>query len=66
MPSRRWASARCIRLGKAFCQWTDGSQLARGELIQPSGTWLRDDSKGVFACVDGVRPVIMLVEAMED
>ena len=36
--------------------------LADGKLLQPSGTWMRDDDKGVFSCVDGLRPVIMLIE----
>lgn len=40
-------------------------QLAKGELVQPSGTWLKDDSICVTACPDGVRPVIFLLEAME-
>ena len=40
-------------------------QLARGELVQPSGTWLRDDNSAVIACVDGIRPVIFLVEAVD-
>ena len=31
-----------------------------GELVQPSGTWLNDDTIGVFACPDGIRPVIFL------
>ena len=31
------------------------SQLAAGERVQPSGTWLRDNAKAVFNCVDGVR-----------
>lgn len=35
------------------------------ELLQPKGTWMRDDDKGVFACVDGLRPVIMLIEAVD-
>jgi len=39
-------------------------QISRGELMLPKGTWMRDDDKGVFACVDGIRPVIMLVEAI--
>lgn len=39
--------------------------LSRGELLQPKGTWMRDDDKGVFACVDGLRPVIMLIEAID-
>lgn len=30
---------------------------------QPSGTWLNDDTIGVFACPDGIRPVIFLLEA---
>ena len=33
-------------------------QLSLGELVQPSGTWLNDDTIGVFACPDGIRPVI--------
>lgn len=40
-------------------------QISRGELMLPRGTWMRDDDKGVFACVDGIRPVIMLVEAID-
>ncbi len=36
--------------------------LARGELVQPHGTWLKDDHVGVVACLDGVRPVIFLLE----
>ena len=35
-------------------------QLSLGELVQPSGTWLNDDTIGVFACPDGIRPVIFL------
>ena len=38
-------------------------QLSLGELVQPSGTWLNDDTIGVFACPDGIRPVIFLLEA---
>ncbi len=38
--------------------------LSDGELLQPSGTWMRADDKGVFSCVDGLRPVIMLIERM--
>ena len=38
-------------------------QLSWGELVQPSGTWLNDDTIGVFACPDGIRPVIFLLEA---
>ena len=37
-------------------------QLSLGELVQPSGTWLNDDTIGVFACADGIRPVIFLLE----
>ena len=40
-------------------------QISRGEMMLPKGTWMRDDDKGVFACVDGIRPVIMLVEAID-
>ena len=40
-------------------------RLAEGKLVQPSGTWLRDDTKAVFTCVDGVRPVTFLLEAQE-
>ena len=39
-------------------------QLSKGGLLQPSGTWLRDDSIGVLACPDGVRPGIFLLEAV--
>lgn len=39
--------------------------LARGELVQPRGTWLRDDHTGVISCLDGVRPVIFLLEAYQ-
>ena len=38
-------------------------QLSLGEPVQPSGTWLNDDTIGVFACPDGIRPVIFLLEA---
>lgn len=38
--------------------------LAEEKLVQPSGTWLKDDTKAVVACPDGVRPVIMLLEAV--
>lgn len=36
--------------------------LSKGELLQPSGTWMKDDYKAIFSCVDGLRPVIMLIE----
>ena len=38
--------------------------LSEGELLQPRGTWMVEDDKGVFSCVDGLRPVIMLIEAI--
>ena len=41
------------------------ASLSHGELLQPRGTWMRDDDKGVFACVDGLSPVIMLIEAVD-
>ena len=41
------------------------ASLSHGEFLQPKGTWMRDDDKGVFACVDGLRPVIMLIEAVD-
>ena len=41
------------------------ASLSHGELLQPKRTWMRDDDKGVFACVDGLRPVIMLIEAID-
>lgn len=40
--------------------------LSQGELLQPKGTWMKDDDKGIFCCVDGLRPVIMLIEAIDD
>lgn len=39
--------------------------LSQGQLLQPKGTWMKDDGKGVFACVDGLRPVIMLIETVK-
>lgn len=39
--------------------------LSEGELLQPKGTWMLDDDKGIFTCVDGLRPVIMLIESIE-
>ena len=41
-------------------------QLSLGELVQPSGTWLNDDTIGVVACPDGIRPVIFLLEAQDN
>lgn len=40
--------------------------LSLGELVQPSGTWLNDDTIGVVACPDGIRPVIFLLEAQDN
>lgn len=37
-------------------------QLSEGKLVQPTGTWLKDDSISVAACPDGIRPVIFLLE----
>lgn len=39
--------------------------LARGELVQPRGTWLQDDHVGVAGCLDGIRPVTFLLEACQ-
>lgn len=39
--------------------------LSEGELLQPRGTWMLEDDKGIFACLDGLRPVIMLAEAVD-
>ena len=36
-------------------------QLSEGELLQPTGTWLNDDTIGAFACPDGIRPVIFFL-----
>ena len=38
-------------------------RLSEGQTVQPTGTWLNDDSICVFACPDGIRPVIFLLEA---
>ena len=34
-------------------------------MLQSKGTWMKDDGKGVFSCVDGLRPVIMLIERID-
>lgn len=39
--------------------------MSEGKPAQPTGTWMADDAKGVFACADGVRPIILLAEALE-
>ena len=38
-------------------------RLSEGQTVQSTGTWLNDDTIGVFACPDGIRPVIFLLEA---
>ena len=38
-------------------------QLSFGTMVQPPGTWLNDYTISVFACPDGIRPVIFLLEA---
>ena len=38
--------------------------LSKGEPLQPRDTWMRNDDKGVFCCVDGLRPVVMPIEAV--
>ena len=35
------------------------------KMLQSKGTWMKDDDKGVFSCVDGLRPVIMLIERID-
>ncbi len=39
--------------------------LSEGKLLQPKGTWMKDDDKGIFSCVDGLRSVIMLIESVQ-
>lgn len=34
-------------------------------MLQPKGTWMVDDDKGIFTCVDGLRLVIMLIESIK-
>lgn len=41
-------------------------RLSKGKLVQPSGTWLNDDSICVLACPDGIRPVIFLLKAQKN
>lgn len=41
-------------------------RLSEGQTVQPTGTWLNDDSICVFACPDGIRPVIFLLEAQDN
>ena len=40
-------------------------RLSEGQTVQPTGTWLNEDSICVFACPDGIRPVIFLLEAQD-
>ena len=55
--SAGWDVWRCLQVIAPMVR-----QLSLGELVQPSGTWLNDDTIGVFACPDGIRPVIFLLE----
>ena len=41
-------------------------RLSEGQTVQPNGTWLNEDSICVFACPDGIRPVIFLLEAQDN
>ena len=41
-------------------------QLSEGKLLQPSGTWLKDDTVSVTVCPDGIHPVVFLLEALND
>ena len=41
-------------------------RLSEGQTVQPTGTWLNEDSICVFACPDGIRPVIFLLEAQDN
>ena len=41
-------------------------RLSEGQTVQPTGTWLNEDSICVFACPDGIRPVIFLLEAHDN
>ena len=43
--------------------YTNAAGVRRTKWYSPSGTWLNDDTIGVFACPDGIRPVIFLLEA---
>ena len=38
--------------------------LSERKLLQQKDTWMLGDDKGVFSCVDGLRPVILLLEAI--
>ena len=57
-----------VHAPEGMCEYAWGAmaqlagQLAAGELVQPSGTWLKDDEQAVVACVDGIRPVVFLLE----
>lgn len=41
-------------------------RLSEGQTVQPTGTWLNEDSICFFACPDGIRPVIFLLEAQDN
>ena len=41
-------------------------RLSEGQTVQPTGTWLNEDSICVFACPDGIRPVIFLLEVQDN
>lgn len=41
-------------------------RLSEGQTVQPTGTWLNEDSICVFACPDGIRPVIFMLEAQDN
>lgn len=41
-------------------------RLSEGQTVQPTGTWLNEDSICVLACPDGIRPVIFLLEAQDN
>ncbi len=40
-------------------------RLSESGTLLPENAGAKDPGKGVFACVDGLRPVIMLVERVE-
>ena len=56
--SAGWDVWRCLA---GDC--SHGASVILGGTGSASGTWLNDDTIGVFACPDGIRPVIFLLEA---
>ncbi len=54
---------------KDFCPWAwidiyrGVSAISAGATYAP---WNSKDSQQIFCCTDGVRPVVFLVEALED